>query len=110
VPEPVTYDLVIAGKGRSGPIGRHTWLRVALHTPRLKQTSIYPELPEHQGIELPAFGLLSNFGRPILFWRDGEVIVKRAQDEYLPDLAAIARALDARLVRPDGTDAYPGED
>ncbi len=98
----------MTGTGGSGRIGRHSWLRVALDTPALKQTSIYPELPDHEGIELPAFGLCSSFGRPILFWRAGEVIVKRAQDEYLSDLAAIASALDARLVHPDGTEARSG--
>jgi hypothetical protein len=104
----VSYDLCITRSYGSGRIGRHSWLRVALDTPALRQTSIYPELPDHEGIELPAFGLCSSFGRPILFWRDGEVIVKRAQDEYLPDLAAIAGALDARLVFPDGTEATSG--
>jgi hypothetical protein len=101
----VSYDLRITCTEGSGRIGRHSWLRVALDTPALKQTNIYPELPDHEGIELPAFGLCSNFGRPILFWRDGEVVVKHAEDQYLSDLVAIASALDGRLVHPDGTEA-----
>jgi hypothetical protein len=105
----VGYDLYIkraAGPaaGHRKPINRHTWIRVALGVPALQTTVRFPDLADDEGVEYPAFSLLGQFGRPILFWRDGEVIVKGAEDEYVPDLWAIARSLDAQLLFGDGTE------
>jgi hypothetical protein len=105
----VSYDLLITRAGDATPIGRHTWLNTAVETPLLVLKTLHPELPEDQGVDHPAFGLYTHHGRPILFWRNGEVIVKHVEDEFLPDLVTIARVLDARLVHPDGTEAASGD-
>jgi hypothetical protein len=91
----------------SQPINRHVWLSLALNTPalRLKVRSpngpVIGDPPEGE-VDQPAFTLLGQFGRPILSWRDGAVIVKHADDDYIPDLLAVARLLGARLLDTEG--------
>lgn len=104
----MSYDLVITRAGDATPIGRHTWLNLAVETPVLVLKTLHPELSEDQGVDHPAFGLYQYYGRPVLFWRNGEVIVQHVEDELLPDLVTIARVLDARLVHTDGTEAASG--
>ncbi len=100
---------MITRQGASAPIGRHKWLSVAVDAPALVLMTLHPDLPEHHGIDHPAFGLHSCYGPPILFWRNGEVVVKKVGDQFLFDLRAVARMLDAQLVHPDGREAESGD-
>ena len=106
----MSYDLLItravdtSGSVREA-ISRRAWVHAALLTPALVMKHHFPDQADDEGVDYPAFGLLGQFNRPVLFWRNGEVIVKRADDDYLPELFTIAHQLDARLVCPDGTDA-----
>jgi hypothetical protein len=104
----VSNDLLIIRAAGAAPIGRHAWLNLAVEAPMLVLKTLHPELPEDQGVDHPAFGLYQRHGRPILFWPNGDVIIKHVEDEFLPDLVTIARVLDARLVHPDGTEAASG--
>ena len=89
---------------RSGTarIGRHEWLSVAVSSPALVMKDRFPDLGDDD-VDYPAFGLLGKFGKPTLFWRDGVVIVRRVEDEYIPDLTVIAEQLGAVLANRDGT-------
>jgi hypothetical protein len=104
----LTYDLFIrrvrddAGIV-SEPIDRHGWLNLAITTPALmlKQR---PVESADDDVDYPAFTLLGQFDRPTLFWRDGAVIVRSADDGYVTDLRAIADRLGASLLDGDGRD------
>jgi hypothetical protein len=100
----LAYDLLITradpAVSAAEPISRHVWLSLAVATPALMQKRRPPYQPDDD-VEYPAFSLLGYFGRPVLFWRDGAVVVKQAEDEYLPDLRIIAARLGARLLARD---------
>jgi hypothetical protein len=54
--------------------------------------------PATPGIEFPAFGLFRHYDNPVLFWQDGQVVIKYAEKEHLPDLNVIADQLEGDLV------------
>jgi len=93
-------DLLITRQDDADRIERQAWFFFAIHTVALFQLDA--DLESRPGIEFPAFGLFGRFNRPVLFWRDGSVVVKYADDEHLEDLRLIARRLSADLVEPGG--------
>ena len=95
----VAYDLAIGRAGQSDPINRHRWLSYALKSVALVQ--LRPDQEIRRGIEFPAFGLFGHYNKPVLFWRDGQVVIKYAGAEHLSDLNLIAEQLEADLVETD---------
>jgi hypothetical protein len=95
----VANDLAIRRVGQSDPINRHRWLSYALNSVALVQLT--PDQESRPGVEFPAFGLFGHYNKPVLFWRDGQVVIKYAGKEHLPDLNVIAEQLEADLVGTD---------
>lgn len=93
----MAYDLVIRRPDSSDPIDRQSWLTFALDTVALVQLVANNE--QRIGIEFPAFGLFGHYDHPVLFWREGEVVVRYADDEHLSDLQLIASRLRAEAIR-----------
>jgi hypothetical protein len=106
---PVSYELRIVrtGQDRGEPINRHRWLSYALQTPALHRWDdrAWYIRQADEPLDAPVFGLRATDGSataPRLFWLDGRIIVRDANDEWLTDLRSIASQLQGRLVLPDG--------
>ncbi len=88
----------------SKPIDRHEWLNLAVGTPALTLKQHVPDESLDDDVDYPAFSLLGRFDRPTLFWRNGTIVVKHADDGYLPELRTIAERLGARLLDRNGSE------
>jgi hypothetical protein len=100
----VTYEVRLR-RPDNGSINRHRWISYALQTPALGRVDDVPrpERPADEPEVTPVFRLhaLGAEISPRLYWRDGEIVVLDAGDEWLSLLSSIASRLDADVVRTD---------
>jgi hypothetical protein len=97
------YDLQLTRaedwvESSSVPVTAHEWIAAARSASGVTETSLLSD-----GSGNPTFLLGDDPAKdPALYWADGQVAVRGADEKHVPALVALAKAVGARLVGDDG--------